>query len=146
MRCAADAAGLFREIDRAPADAILLDVAMPAPRASRPWARLRHQGVAAGVLLLTAADTEPDRIRGLLAGADDYITKPFIRGSAGAAARKVLRHLPASAAPPPAQVVPLGACATTPAPGIDQAGHAANPDHRGRGRPDRGLLRHQARP
>ena len=110
VRCAADAAGLFREIDRAPADAILLDVAMPGASGFEALGELRRRGVAAGVLLLTAADTEPDRIRGLLAGADDYITKPFVPREVLARLRAVLRRLPASAAPPPAQVVPLGAC------------------------------------
>jgi two-component system copper resistance phosphate regulon response regulator CusR len=39
--------------------------------------RLRQRGVSVPVLMLTARDTVDDRVRGLDAGADDYLTKPF---------------------------------------------------------------------
>ena len=39
--------------------------------------RLRQSGLRGGVLMLTARDTVEDRVRGLEAGADDYVVKPF---------------------------------------------------------------------
>ena|SRR5271165_1205587 len=57
-------------------DAILLDVMLPRLDGWEVLARLRPE-VRAPVLLLTARDTVPDRVKGLDRGADDYLTKPF---------------------------------------------------------------------
>lgn len=57
-------------------DAIILDVMLPALDGWEVLARLRkHKRTP--VLLLTARDTTADRVRGLDAGADDYLVKPF---------------------------------------------------------------------
>lgn len=58
-------------------DIILLDVMMPGIDGWQVMRRLRENQCTASVLMLTARDAEPDVIRGLNAGADDYLTKPF---------------------------------------------------------------------
>lgn len=57
-------------------DAILLDVMLPRLNGWEVLARLRPE-IRTPVLLLTARDTVPDRVKGLDRGADDYLTKPF---------------------------------------------------------------------
>ncbi len=58
-------------------DAILLDVMMPGMDGVDLVRRLRANGKQTAVLMLTARDAAADVIRGLDAGADDYLTKPF---------------------------------------------------------------------
>jgi two-component system OmpR family response regulator len=58
-------------------DVILLDVMMPGMDGIAVCRSLREQGVHTPVLLLTAKDQNQDIVRGLDAGADDYLPKPF---------------------------------------------------------------------
>jgi two-component system, OmpR family, response regulator len=58
-------------------DAIVLDVMLPGVDGVEVCRRLRADGVWSPVLMLTARDAVEDRIGGLDAGADDYLTKPF---------------------------------------------------------------------
>jgi two-component system, OmpR family, response regulator len=58
-------------------DAILLDVILPGADGFEACRRIRETGRWAPVLILTARDAVEDRVRGLDAGADDYLTKPF---------------------------------------------------------------------
>jgi two-component system OmpR family response regulator len=58
-------------------DAIVLDVMLPGVSGFETCKRLRSAGVWAPVLMLTARDGVEDRVAGLDAGADDYLTKPF---------------------------------------------------------------------
>jgi len=60
-----------------PYDAIVLDVMLPDLDGFSVSRRLREAGRWAPILMLTARDAVPDRIEGLDAGADDYLTKPF---------------------------------------------------------------------
>jgi two-component system OmpR family response regulator len=60
-----------------PYDAIVLDVMLPDLDGFAVSRRLREAGRWAPILMLTARDSLPDRIAGLDAGADDYLTKPF---------------------------------------------------------------------
>jgi len=60
-----------------PYDAIVLDVMLPGMSGYETCRRLRSAGVWAPVLMLTARDAVEDRVAGLDAGADDYLTKPF---------------------------------------------------------------------
>src|SRR4051794_39270781 len=60
-----------------PYDAIVLDVMLPGLSGFETCRRLRNAGVWAPVLMLTARDSVDDRVAGLDAGADDYLTKPF---------------------------------------------------------------------
>src|SRR4029078_543223 len=58
-------------------DVIVLDVMLPRGDGFELGRGLRQRGVASPVLMLTARDAVDDRVRGLEAGADDYLTKPF---------------------------------------------------------------------
>jgi two-component system, OmpR family, response regulator len=58
-------------------DAIVLDVMLPGIDGFEVCRRLRQRDVWSPVLMLTARDAVDDRVRGLDAGADDYLTKPF---------------------------------------------------------------------
>jgi two-component system, OmpR family, response regulator len=60
-----------------PYDAVVLDVMLPDLDGFEICRRLRDSGRWAPVLMLTARDSVPDRVAGLDAGADDYLTKPF---------------------------------------------------------------------
>src|SRR5262245_26214035 len=60
-----------------PYDAIVLDVMLPGLSGFETCKRLRDAGVWSPVLMLTARDGVDDRVAGLDAGADDYLTKPF---------------------------------------------------------------------
>jgi two-component system, OmpR family, response regulator len=58
-------------------DAIVLDVLLPGTNGFDVCRELRQNGVWSPVLMLTARDSVDDRVAGLDAGADDYLTKPF---------------------------------------------------------------------
>jgi len=60
-----------------PYDAVVLDVMLPDFDGFEVCRRLRAAGRWSPVLMLTARDAVPDRVSGLDAGADDYLTKPF---------------------------------------------------------------------
>ncbi len=73
-------------------DAIVLDVMLPGMDGFGVVHELRTRGVRTPVLMLTARDAVPDRIAGLDAGADDYLTKPFDFGELLARVRALLRR------------------------------------------------------
>jgi two-component system, OmpR family, response regulator MprA len=77
--------------DRAP-DALVLDVLMPHVDGLEVCRRLRAAGDRTPVLVLTARDAVPDRVRGLDAGADDYLVKPFALEELLARLRALLRR------------------------------------------------------
>ena len=81
-------------------DAIVLDVMLPGQDGLAMCRHLRDQGVRTPVLMLTARDAIPDRVRGLDAGADDYLTKPFALDELLARIRALLRR-PAAASESP---------------------------------------------
>jgi two-component system OmpR family response regulator len=58
-------------------DAVVLDVMLPGVDGVEVCRRIRERGVWVPVLMLTARDGVQDRVAGLDAGADDYLTKPF---------------------------------------------------------------------
>jgi len=60
-----------------PYDAVVLDVMLPGIDGFETCRRLRHDGVWAPVLMLTARGALEDRVAGLDGGADDYLVKPF---------------------------------------------------------------------
>jgi two-component system OmpR family response regulator len=73
-------------------DAIVLDVMIPPPDGFDVCRRLRAGGCWAPVLLLTARDGIDDRVAGLDAGADDYLTKPFSFAELCARVRALVRR------------------------------------------------------
>ena len=76
-------------------DGIVLDVMLPARDGLEVCRALRARGCWAPVLLLTARGRVEDRIRGLDAGADDYLPKPFDFGELLARLRAMIRRTPA---------------------------------------------------
>src|SRR4051794_23926517 len=82
-------------------DALVLDVMLPGIDGFEACERLRADGVSTPVLMLTARDAVEDRIRGLDAGADDYLVKPFAFGELLARLRALVRRDPA---PRPAEL------------------------------------------
>ena len=84
-------------------DAMILDVSMPNLDGVETCRQLRAEGVLVPVLMLTARDSVGDRVAGLDAGADDYLTKPFALQELQARLRALLRRsaltTPAGAGP-----------------------------------------------
>jgi len=74
--CFDGAAGL-NEARKETHDAILLDVMMPIMDGFEVTRRIRADKIRTPIILLTARDAPEDVVRGLTAGADDYVTKPF---------------------------------------------------------------------
>lgn len=60
-----------------PYDAIILDLGLPILDGLSVLQRWRAEGIRTPVLILTARDTWFEKVKGLRAGADDYLTKPF---------------------------------------------------------------------
>jgi DNA-binding response OmpR family regulator len=78
-------------------DVMILDVLLPGGNGFDLCRALRSRGIGTPVLMLTARDAVEDRVEGLDAGADDYLTKPF-------AFRELVARLRALARRPPSQV------------------------------------------
>jgi two-component system OmpR family response regulator len=76
-------------------DAIVLDVMLPGADGFEVCRRLREAGTWSPVLMLTARDAVGDRVTGLDAGADDYLTKPFSFAELLARLRALVRRPPA---------------------------------------------------
>jgi CheY-like chemotaxis protein len=67
-------------------DLLILDLGLPRMHGLEVLKRLRSRGSALPVLILTAADSVDERVKGLDLGADDYMAKPFAAGARGARA------------------------------------------------------------
>ncbi|HVB10216.1 MAG TPA: response regulator [Bacillota bacterium] len=85
-------------------DLVILDLLLPGMGGLDVCRRLRSEGDLP-VIMLTARSTEPDRLRGLKDGADDYVTKPFSPAEVVLRVEAVLRR----AAVPPEPAAPLQA-------------------------------------
>jgi len=83
--------GLWMAVEY-PSDVIVLDVMLPDMDGFELCRRLRERGQWAPVLMLTARGAVADRVRGLDAGADDYLTKPFSFHELAARTRALLRR------------------------------------------------------
>ncbi|MGI9124709.1 MAG: winged helix-turn-helix domain-containing protein [Mycobacterium sp.] len=87
----ADGPSALAEFDRAGADIVLLDLMLPGMSGTEVCKQLRtRSGVP--VIMLTARDSEIDKVLGLELGADDYVTKPYSARELIARIRAVLRR------------------------------------------------------
>lgn len=75
-----------------PYDAIILDVMLPDQDGIQACMNLRRRRVGTPILMLTALSTTGDKVKGLDAGADDYLTKPFEFDELLARVRALLRR------------------------------------------------------
>jgi two-component system OmpR family response regulator len=80
------------QAERGAHDLVLLDVMLPDIEGTEVCRRLRAQGVRTPVLFLTARDATEDKVGGLTAGGDDYVTKPFSLDELVARIHAVLRR------------------------------------------------------
>ncbi|GAB3921556.1 DNA-binding response regulator [Microlunatus endophyticus] len=88
---AADGSQGLAEFDRVGADIVLLDLMMPGLPGTEVCRQLRARA-AVPVIMVTARDSEVDKVVGLELGADDYVTKPFSHRELVARIRAVLRR------------------------------------------------------
>jgi len=89
---AVDGLDAFARIGGEPPAVIVLDVGLPGPDGLSIAQRLRADGSSIPILMLTARDTVENRVAGLEAGADDYLTKPFALEELVARLRALLRR------------------------------------------------------
>lgn len=80
-------------------DCIILDLMLPDMNGYVVCERVRQRDAHVPILMLTARSQEADKIRGLEAGADDYVTKPFAVGELVARIRALLRRATRGPAP-----------------------------------------------
>ncbi|GAA2210792.1 response regulator transcription factor [Nonomuraea monospora] len=92
VRTAASGTQALESVGRERPDIILLDVMLPDLDGFAVAQRLRPDGGGPPVLFLTARDTVADRIAGLSAGGDDYVTKPFSLEEVVLRIRAILRR------------------------------------------------------
>ena len=84
-----------------PFDLVLLDVNMPGIGGIEACRRIRGVSPHAGIVMITVRDFDDDKVRGLEAGADDYVTKPFKLRELTARLQAVLRRTSLQAAAEP---------------------------------------------
>ena len=98
-------------LDSEPYDLLLLDLGLPKKDGLDVLGTLRRRGNAIPVLILTARDAVADRVKGLDAGADDYLVKPFDLEELAARIRALLRRKAGRTDP----LIRVGALALNPA-------------------------------
>jgi DNA-binding response OmpR family regulator len=91
VREAADGRAGLRDLYAAPPDLVILDVEMPELDGWTTLERIRDISEVP-VLMLTARETELERVRGLKGGADDYVVKPFGHQELAARVQALLRR------------------------------------------------------
>jgi DNA-binding response OmpR family regulator len=89
---AGDAASGHRMAATGKYDVIILDVALPDGNGLDLLKRLRSEGGTSHILILTSNNDPEDRIKGLDAGADDYVGKPFVVRELEARVRALIRR------------------------------------------------------
>lgn len=87
-----DGAAAERELRAQPYSAAVLDLGLPLKDGMEVLASVRRSGINLPVLVLTARDAVPDRIRGLDVGADDYVVKPVDINELAARIRALVRR------------------------------------------------------
>lgn len=105
---AADGASGLRAVERDRPRLVVLDVGLPGEMDGFEACRRIRAASSVPVVMLTARDTEIDRILGLELGADDYVTKPFSPRELAARVKAILRRASSPAADPQAVLVAGG--------------------------------------
>ena len=95
VECAYDGAQAIEMFENDDFDAYVLDIMMPKKNGIEVLKYIRANGVDSPVIMLSAKSEIDDRINGLDAGADDYMTKPFAMGELLARIRAATRKLEA---------------------------------------------------
>ena len=90
----------YRLIQKHHPHLIVLDLMMPRMSGYELCRKVRSEGIATPILMLTARSEEADRVRGFDLGADDYVTKPFSVPELLARIRAILRRVKPSTALP----------------------------------------------
>jgi DNA-binding response OmpR family regulator len=108
LAAAVDGQDALQQLQSSPFDGVLLDLGLPRIDGLTVLRRLRQSQPALPVLILTARDDVEDRVAGLNAGADDYLTKPFDMDELRARLQSMLRRasLPAFGQPTPGAGAP----------------------------------------
>jgi two-component system response regulator RegX3 len=107
VRVAATGPAGLDEFERHGADLVLLDLMLPGLPGTEVCRRLRERSDVP-VIMLTARDSEVDKVVGLELGADDYVTKPFSGRELVARIRAVLRRRSDAQEAPPSGAVEAG--------------------------------------
>jgi two-component system, OmpR family, response regulator RegX3 len=89
--CVGDGEGALAVLERASFDLVLLDLNLPSLSGIEVCRRLRSES-AVPIIMLTARDSELDRVLGLEVGADDYVAKPFSMAELVGRVRALLRR------------------------------------------------------
>jgi two-component system response regulator RegX3 len=89
--CVADGEGALAAVEQASFDLVLLDLNLPSLSGIEVCRRLRAES-AVPIIMLTARDSELDRVLGLEVGADDYVAKPFSMAELVGRVRALLRR------------------------------------------------------
>src|SRR6478609_4839416 len=105
---AGDGASAIASARETPPDVVVLDVMLPDMSGLDVLHKLREQIPGLPLLLLTAKDSVEDRIAGLTAGGDDYVTKPFSLEEVVARLRALLRRSGAAMAAQSSSVLTVG--------------------------------------
>ncbi|WP_083007773.1 response regulator transcription factor [Halomonas sp. GT] len=88
----ADGDNVLHALKNEPFDAVILDLGLPTIDGMEVLRAIRRHGSQVPILVLTARDAVDNRIEGLDAGADDYLTKPFEVAELKARLRALLRR------------------------------------------------------
>jgi two-component system OmpR family response regulator/two-component system response regulator QseB len=94
-----DGVGALHAVDTECYAAVILDLGLPRLAGLEVLQRIRARGLRLPVLILTARDAVGDRVRGLDAGADDYLVKPADLGELSARLRALIRRSKGEADP-----------------------------------------------
>jgi two-component system phosphate regulon response regulator OmpR len=108
VETASDATQMNRQLLRARYDLMILDVMLPDENGFQICRRLREEGNAISVIMLTAKGDDVDRVMGLEMGADDYVPKPFNPRELTARINAVLRRRSEARAGSASKVVKFG--------------------------------------
>jgi len=111
--------------ERTRPDIIVLDLMLPGVSGTEVCRTIRTRSDVP-IIMLTARDTEVDRVVGLEIGADDYLTKPFSTRELIARIRAILRRAPLGATAPAADELPIEASGVR----VDRSRHEVTVDGR----------------